>query len=57
MSFDVDIGFCDYDWFVYPETIWLCWGIGVPGEYAIYQPETFPPPCTQAYWTGIIGWN
>ena len=57
MEYDINIGFCDYDWYVDPGVIWLIWGIGVPGEYAIYEPLTFPPPCTAGHWTGIIGVN
>jgi hypothetical protein len=57
MDFDLIIDYCEYDWFVDPGVIWLCWGIGWPGEYAIYQPYTFPPPCTAGNYTGIIGEN
>ena len=57
MDFDLDIGYCDYDWFVDPGIIWLCWGIGVVGEWAHYKVETFPPPCTAARYTGWIGYN
>lgn len=57
MDFDLDIGYCEYDWFVDPLVIWLCWGIGVKGEFAIYTPMTFPPPCTSGNYTGVIGRN
>lgn len=58
MDFDIDIGYCEYDWIV-PGFL-ICEVLSAEGmecDGAEYKPETFPPPCTASNYTGVIGEN